>query len=125
MKIHYFITLFIASLLAGCAANNNQYYWGQYENLIYKTYQSPGELTSDAQIDILQTDIEMAEAEGKPIPPGIYAHLGLIHAASGHKDLALAALTKEKELYPESVTFIDGLISRSLTTIQGADNVKK
>jgi hypothetical protein len=101
-------------LFSGCASNNSQYYWGEYEGLVYKTHHTPGEVPPSIQIELLQTDIEKAAAVGKPIPPGVYAHLGLMYAANGNKELALASLTKEKELYPESSTFIDGLIKRSL-----------
>lgn len=110
------IRIFTATLLiSGCASNDTQYYWGEYENLVYKTYHAPGDVPPMAQIEILQTDIEKAEVVGKPVPPGVYAHLGLMYAASGNSELALAALTKEKELFPESAIFIDGLIQRSIT----------
>lgn len=110
------LAIFTAVLLfSGCASNNTQYYWGEYESLVYKTHHTPGEVPPSIQIEQLQTDIEKAQAVGKPIPPGVYAHLGLMYAANGNKELALASLTKEKELFPESSTFIDGLIKRSLT----------
>lgn len=102
-------------LFSGCASNDSQYYWGEYESLVYKTYHAPGDVPPSFQIEQLQTDIEKAQTAGKPIPPGVYAHLGLMYAANGNKELALASLTKEKELFPESATFIDGLIQRSLT----------
>lgn len=102
-------------LFTGCASNDTQYYWGEYENLIYNSHHNPGEVPPSLQIEQLQTDIEKAAAQGKPIPPGVYAHLGLMYAANGNKELALASLMKEKELFPESTKFIDGLIKRSLT----------
>mgnify|MGYP003625533606 FL=1 len=100
---------------SGCASNDNQYYWGEYENLVYKSHHTPGEVPPSLQIAQLQTDIAKAAVAGKPIPPGVYAHLGLMYAANGNKELALASLIKEKELFPESSRFIDGLIKRSLT----------
>jgi len=115
MKNKVLGTLAAVLLFTGCVSNNTQYYWGEYENLVYKTHHTPGEVPPSIQIEQLQTDIEKAQAAGKPIPPGVYAHLGLMYAANGNKELALASLTKEKELFPESSTFIDGLINRSLT----------
>ncbi|MGJ8690955.1 MAG: DUF4810 domain-containing protein [Thalassotalea sp.] len=100
-------------LLSGCASNNTQYHWGQYESLVYKGHIKPEEVSAIVQIDILETDIEQAKAENKPVPPGVYAHLGLMYAASGQKDLALSSLAKEKELFPESTVFINGLIERA------------
>lgn len=102
-------------LITGCASNDTQYYWGEYEDLVYKTHHTPGDVPPTVQIEKLQTDIEKADAAGKPVPPGVYAHLGLMYAASGNKELAISSLTKEKELFPESAKFIDGLIQRSIT----------
>ena len=48
--------------VSGCASNDNQYYWGEYENLVYKTHHTPGEVPPSFQIEQLQTDIEKAEA---------------------------------------------------------------
>jgi hypothetical protein len=110
------LTIFTVLLfISGCASNNTQYYWGEYENLVYKTHHTPGKVPPSVQIEQLKTDIEKAQAAGKPTPPGVYAHLGLMYAANGNKALALASLRKEKELFPESAKFIDGLIKRSLT----------
>ncbi|WP_258872662.1 DUF4810 domain-containing protein [Thalassotalea euphylliae] len=103
----------LGSLLTGCATTKTQYYWGEYEQLIYQTYHTPGEATPIVQIEKLEADISKAAEAGMPIPPGLYAHLGLMYASNGNKSMALASLQKEKELYPESATFIDGLIKRS------------
>jgi hypothetical protein len=115
MKNNILTICITVMLFSGCASNDTQYYWGEYENLVYKTHHTPAEVPPSFQIELLQTDIEKAEAAGKPIPPGVYAHLGLMYAANGNKELALVSLTKEKELFPESTRFIDGLIKRSLT----------
>lgn len=106
---------FFAVLFGGCASNDTQYYWGEYENLVYKSHHEPGEVPPNVQIEKLQTDIEKAESKGKLVPPGVHAHLGLMYAANGNKELALASLNKEKELFPESAIFIDGLIKRSIS----------
>jgi hypothetical protein len=102
-------------VLAGCASTETQYYWGEYEDLVYKTHHTPGEVPPNVQIEKLRADIDKAEAAGKPVPPGVYAHLGLMYAADGNKELALQSLMKEKELFPESAIFIDGIIERSFT----------
>lgn len=104
-----------ALLLAGCASTETQYYWGEYEDLVYKIHHTPSEVPPNVQIEKLLADIDKAGASGKPVPPGIYAHLGLMYAADGNKELALQSLIKEKELFPESAVFIDGIIQRSIT----------
>jgi hypothetical protein len=101
-------------LFTGCASNDTQYYWGEYEDLVYQTHHNSDEVPPIVQIEKLQAVIEKAEVVGKPVPPGIYAHLGLMYAANGNKELALSSLAKEKELFPESAIFIDGLIQRSI-----------
>lgn len=105
-----------ALLLAGCTSTGSQYYWGEYEDLVYKTHHNPDEVPPSVQIEKLQADIDKAKASGKPVPPGIYAHLGLMYAAQGDKELALQSLMKEKELFPESAVFINGIIQRSMTS---------
>ena len=107
------------TVLSGCATNKSQYYWGEYENLIYQTHIKPEEALPIVQIEKLQMDIQKAEAANKPVPPGLYAHLGLMYAANGDKSLALDSLNKEKELFPESTLFIDGLINRSINNEAG------
>jgi len=116
MKNHLVIVFIGIGLaaLSGCATNKSQYYWGEYENLVYQTHINPEEAPPIIQIEKLQVDIQKAEAANKAIPPGLYAHLGLMYAANGDKSLALDSLNKEKALFPESTKFIDGLINRSI-----------
>lgn len=120
MKLPLISTLAIGSslLLCACASTSDQYYWGQYEALIYKQYHQPGEATPEVQIQQLLVDIQQAESQGKRIAPGVYAHLGSMYAAQGKLELAIAALTEEKTLYPDSTRFIDGMISRALKNKQ-------
>lgn len=99
--------------ITGCVSNNTQYYWGQYETVIYKNHIKPEEVPPITQIEILEADIAKANTSNKPVPPGVYAHLGLMYAAAGNKELAIASLNKEKELFPESTAFVDGLIERA------------
>lgn len=115
MRNHFIIKASLGlALLSGCSSNNNQYYWGEYEALVYQTHIEPGEATPRVQIEKLLADIQQAENVNKPVLPGVYAHLGLMYAANGDKSLALESLNKEKALFPESAVFIDGLIKRSL-----------
>lgn len=115
MELNKVILCITVLLLAGCASNKNQYYWGEYEDLVYKIHHAPGEVPPSVQIETLLADIDKAEASGKRVAPGVYAHLGFMYAADGNKELALQSLIKEKELFPESAIFIDGIIQRSIT----------
>lgn len=107
------ITMAVVLLLAGCATNTDQYYWGSYEELIYQMYANPGEATPEVQIQKLTSDIQKAESSGKPVPPGVHAHLGMMFAAAGNLEQALGAFATEKANYPESAKFIDDVIERA------------
>ena len=105
--------LAITLLAQGCATKANLYYWGDYQDIVYDIYLNPGEADSVTQIYKLNQTIEQAENKGMKVPPGVFAHLGMVHAQSGNPGLAKASLLQEKALYPESSVFIDGLLTRS------------
>lgn len=100
--------------LAGCANKPvEMYHWGGYEELIYNMYVEVGSAESDVQIEVLVNDIQSAESNGGKVPPGIYAHLGFMYATAGNAKLAMDAFTQEKNLFPESAKFIDGMMARA------------
>lgn len=110
---HLFAIIFSLWLLSGCAKPANEmYYWGEYEQLIHDMYVEPGKADAVMQIEKLTADIQKAESEGKQVPPGLYAHLGLMYISQGKAAQGEAALLEEKKLYPESTVFIQGLIER-------------
>lgn len=117
INIKLLALLAITLLAQGCAHKSNIYYWGDYENIIQDIYLNPGQADSVTQIYKLNQTIEQAENKGLKVPPGVFAHLGMVHAQSGNLGLARESLLQEKALYPESSVFIDGLLSRS--NIQG------
>lgn len=106
------IVLF-ALLNQGCAHKAGLYYWGNYEDIVYDIYLNPGEADVQTQLYRLNETIERAENNGMRVPPGLYAHLGMVYAQAGEANLAREALLQEKALFPESSVFIDGILSRS------------
>ncbi|VAW84486.1 hypothetical protein MNBD_GAMMA16-1618 [hydrothermal vent metagenome] len=100
-------------LITGCATNQEMYYWGEYEQLIHNAYIEPGSADPQTQIEKLEADIQKTEALGKKSPPGIYAHLGFLYAVQGKNSQSKAAFMEERSLYPESRTFIDGMLARA------------
>lgn len=109
----------ITLAIAGCNVTpNQQYYWGNYEALIYDSYNKPGSATPELQIKKITQDIERAKSSRKKIPPGLYAHLGMMYASQGNRPLAMAAFDEEKKLFPESSVLIDGMIERSNNAMQ-------
>ncbi len=125
------LSIFLLVLLAtGCTNSKELYHWGQYESLIYKMYNKPGEATPEVQVERLSRDIQQAESRGLRVPPGVYAHLGVMYGALGKLDEAMAAFQEEKMLYPESATLIDGMVKRAsanwkvqskATTVSGSE----
>jgi hypothetical protein len=104
----------VAGLVAaGCAEPPPTIYgWGVYEDLVYQMYAEPGAADPNTQIVRLSEDITRIEGEGKRVPPGVHAHLGYMYYLSGNTDAAFAELATERELFPESATFIDGIFAR-------------
>lgn len=100
-------------LLSGCETTNDQYYWGNYEELVYEMYTKPGKATPEVQIEKLNRDIQYASNNGKYIAPGIYAHLGFMYAAVNMERLSKEAFHKEMELYPDSRVLIEGMLKRA------------
>ena len=102
-------------VLAGCASppeKTSLYRWGIYEDLLYDSHAKPGEADPATQAQRLGEDIARTRAEGRRVPPGVHAHLGLLLYKSGDPASARAHLERERELFPESATFIDRLLSR-------------
>ena len=75
-------------------------------------YVGPGKIDSDTQIAKLSENIEQARAQGKPVPPGVHAHLGYLYFLQGNPSAAQQEFETEKSLFPESAVFVDGLVQR-------------
>ena len=101
-------------VLAGCASppETTVYRWGIYEDLMYVSYAEPGEADPVTQAQRLGEDVARTRAEGKRVPPGVHAHLGFLHYRAGDVESARAHFMRERELFPESATFINRLLSR-------------
>ncbi|HEY3302681.1 MAG TPA: DUF4810 domain-containing protein [Candidatus Binatia bacterium] len=106
------LALLIAAIgtLGGCA--KPLYSWGRYEDLVYEMYMKPGQADPGTQAAKLTEDIDKARAEGKPVPPGVHAHLGYIYYQQGNLAGAQQEFQTEKNLFPESAAFIDGILQR-------------
>ena len=100
--------LILAVFFSACEGTPNSLYsWGSYESQVYAYLngESPGE-----QLAALERDLEKTEAGGKAVPPGFYAHLGLLYVETGNASEAVACFTMEKTLFPEAAVFMDFLL---------------
>ncbi|KZY85523.1 hypothetical protein A3741_27825, partial [Oleiphilus sp. HI0069] len=113
INIKLIAAMAVILLAQACSTHSNLYYWGDYQEIVYDIYLNPGEADTATQIYKLNLTIERAENKGMKVPPGLYAHLGMVHAQAGNPGLAKSALLQEKALYPESSVFVDGILTRS------------
>ena len=106
----FFLFLLSAICFSSCAsAPGPLYSWGNYEDNIYAYLQ--GESPS-AQISALQDDLLKLEQKGKKVPPGYYAHLGMLYAEVGDDGQAISCFLVEKTRFPEAAVFMDYLLAR-------------
>jgi hypothetical protein len=110
---HLLATLLLCAVgLSACAQQKTLYDWGSYEKLVYEMYASPGKAEPGTQIAKLTEDVERINAEGRHVAPGVHAHLGYLYYTQGQPALAKEEFAIEKQLFPESTVFIDGLLAR-------------
>jgi len=93
--------------------SNSRYYWGDYEDSVYNVTTNAGAVDTSAEIARITELIQRAADKGKPVPPGVHAHLGLLYSLAGDTANATSAFQAEKTLYPESTSFIDGVQARA------------
>lgn len=98
--------------LTACASTPPLYRWGQYEDIIYTGYKDAGSSDPVTDGDLLAADIERTESEGKQVPPGVRLHLGYLLYSQGRDSEARNMFEMERQMFPESAVFVDGLLSR-------------
>ena len=100
-------------LLGGCVTPEPPLYrWGEYENILYRGYKNSGGSDPVNDAILLAEDIARTEAEGMQVPPGVRIHLGYLYFVQGRTDEARALFEMEREIFPESGVFVDGLLAR-------------
>ncbi len=107
------LTLLGTALLGGCASGPpTLYQWERYQPQVYEYFKGQGS-GADGQIIALEEDLQKIRAKGNTPPPGFHAHLGLLYSQVGKTDRLEKELLAEKELYPESSTYMDFLLKKS------------
>jgi hypothetical protein len=107
--------LFIAScvlLLVGCAPQTTLYNWGKYQEASYSYVKTSTDEDLEKLLKEYQYLIENQKAGRKTVPPGIYADYGYLLVKQGKIKEGIALMKMEVALYPESATFIEGIIKR-------------
>jgi hypothetical protein len=102
------------TLFSGCAMNNSApplYQWTGYQPQVYEYFK--GKTGPTAQIEALEKAFEQIRAKGNTPPPGFHAHLGMLYASVGEDEKAQQAFEAEKQLFPESSSYMDFLTKKS------------
>ena len=101
-----------ALLLAGCAntATPPLYQWNGYQPAVYDYLK--GEKAPQEQIDALEKAVQQIRAKGATPPPGFHAQLGMLYATVGNDSQAMQEFDAEKQLFPESSTYMDFLMKK-------------
>lgn len=109
--------------LVGCASGPKSLYsWGTYPQQTYLLLSVPEKTSPQEQISKLEKDIEKAKAKNAAVPPGLYAHLGLLNLNLNNGPRAVEYFELERQVYPESTVLMDRLLKKmtSQTIIAGA-----
>ena len=108
------LLLLSLGLLSGCATSPaGLYHWGSYQEQLYTQYSKPEKATPERQIAALERDIQKAKSANKSLPPGFYAHLAYQYLVTGNKSKATEYLMLEKQLFPESTTYVDLMLKHA------------
>jgi hypothetical protein len=116
----------LLALSSGCATNQGGprelYRWGVYEDLLYDAALKPGAADPVSASQRLSADIATTEISGREVAPGLHAHLGYLYYTQGNLGAATLQFERERELFPESTVFIDGLLARLAADQAGSED---
>ena len=75
----------------------------------------PEKTSPQQQILALEKDVEKAKAKNAAVPPGLYAHLGLLNLNIQNGPRAIEYFELERQIYPESTVLMDRLLKKMTT----------
>lgn len=108
MKTVFKMALLIGvGLLSACApVEPLLYHWDNYQPTLHK-YHQDGVTDYQGQTDAIEAIMQRAIAQGKSVPPGLHAHLGMLYFNTGRESEAREQFAMEKQLFPEAGHFVD------------------
>jgi hypothetical protein len=97
-----------AFVLVGCrTAPVTLYQWGAYEPQLTGHFKGESPVQ---QIAVMEKHLQAVKAQGKQVPPGFHAHLGMLYSMAGRSDQVVAEFQEEKRLFPESEPYMNRLL---------------
>jgi hypothetical protein len=101
-------TALLGSLaLTGCTEQKTMYQWEGYQAQVHEYFK--GE-SKEAQLEVLEADLQKINAKSGAVPPGYHAQLGLLYSSLGKPVQTVREFETEKRLFPESTTYMDFLL---------------
>lgn len=110
MNHKWLIILLGALLLSACTSKI--YYWGSYENTLYRYNKEPNEANLSKHKAELEMIINKSSKGKRRVPPGIYFELGMIEARLGNIARSIELLNLEKAQFPEAEVVVNNTIAR-------------
>lgn len=108
-----FLLPVLGSMLIGCVSQPSALYsWGSYPEQNYLMYSQPQKASPSAQVQKLEAEIEKAKAKNLAVPPGLYAHLGMLYVEQNNTNRAAEYFQLERQVYPESTVLMDRLLKQ-------------
>jgi len=113
--LHYIIMISAILFIIGC--NNTQpkplYVYGDYSSRYYTLKKEPSPTSAiELQKSIQRAIKNVNGSSSGRVAPGMYANLGYLYLKNGKTDKAIANFQKEKEIYPESIYFMNKMINK-------------
>ena len=100
----------VCTVVGGCATKTPPIYqWRGYQKNV-DAYFRTDKLSLDAQAQSMEDDLQKIRMAGGAVPPGYYAHLGLLYGQQGKVDQFAEQMETEKKQYPESGPYMDFLL---------------
>ena len=111
---HMLAALCVTFGLIGCTTtpSTSLYSWGSYPQQNYLMYSQPEKATPSAQLAKLEAEIERAKGKNLAVPPGLYAHLGLMYFQENQPIKAAEYFQLERQVYPESTVMMDRILKK-------------
>lgn len=113
-KIIFLCAAGITLTFVGCANHTVKplYSWGSYPQQAYLLMSEAEKTSVAAQILLLEKEMNKAQAANLALPPGFYAHLGLLHLDTHNSAKAAEYFQLERQIYPESTTLMNRLLTK-------------
>jgi hypothetical protein len=79
---------------------------------MYRLYVDPDAFDIDDEVQRISDQIDQTILDNRAVPPGVRAYLGYLSYLAGDYAAAEEHFVAEKEHFPESAVFVDGVLRR-------------